>query len=786
MLPVIYQQRWAQLKSLFPGDKKWRRIGVFFLLAFCLFKVLAWIIPLPKESLYRPSATLVFDRKENLLRAFTARDDMWRIRTSLEQISPSLQKFLVAYEDRWYFFHPGINPLAMFRAARQNISHGRIVLGGSTITMQIARMIEPKQRNYFNKLLEVFRAVQLEQRYSKQQLLEIYFNIAPYGGNIEGVAAAAWFYFGKEPSQLSYGEAALLAALPNSPTLLRPDLDAEQARNARDKVLKIAFDHQLLKEKEYREALAETVPVGRRKLPFIAPHFSVEKLQRSPGESRIYSTLSLPTQLLVEDLLKQHIARLKNEDISNGAVVVIDNRSHELIAAAGSADFFDKYHSGQVNGYLAPRSPGSALKPFIYALGFEQGVISPQHYLEDVPIDFRGGYSPENFDSKFSGMVSAQTALERSLNVPTINLLQMLGTDNSLYQMLRQINFSTIAPENRYGLSIALGGCEVTLLELSALYSALANGGIYFYPKTLQNEAKHPGNRLFSSGSTYLVTEILTGLRRPDLPACWEFTSLPKIAWKTGTSYGHRDAWSIGYNRRYTVGVWIGNFSGEGRAGLIGAEVAAPLLFEIFNKLNTGNERWFEQPTTVETRQVCALSGKTPGPYCKTLVSELYLIDRSPEQECDFHQSFILDEATGNRLPPHFSSLRKSVEKTFIKLPPRVAAWMEGNGYPVDRIPPLLPDWQQILPGQPPVIRSPSADYEYQIREGIDPKYQKICLEAAAANDVHKLYWFIDGKLVGTTTPGEKLFCLPESGKHRVVCQDDQGRSVEVILVIRE
>lgn len=768
-------------------DRKWLKLGAGVLLSLLILKLAAFLIPLPKAGLFRPSATLVFDADGKLLRAFTAEDGSWRFRTTLDQISPVLKEFLIAYEDASFYWHPGVNPLALLRAYRQNQAAGRIVSGGSTITMQIARMMEPKARTWFHKLIEIGRALQLEQRYGKQRLLEIYFNIAPYGGNIEGVAAASWLYFGKEPTQLSYAEAALLAALPNSPTRLRPDLHPERARQARDKVLRIVYRKGIISKREYEEALAEPVPNARQELPFIAPQFCQEMLVKNPGKPRIYSTLKLDTQLLAERLLRDHLKGLVAQGITNGAIIVIDNQRRELLAAVGSADFFNTAAQGQVNGYRAARSPGSALKPFVYALGFEKGVISPQHYLEDVPIDFKGGYAPENFDKKFNGAVSAREALGRSLNVPAINVLLMLGEENGIYPMLRRINLSTLAEDDRYGLTIALGGCETTLIELASLYSALANGGVYQLPKLTKDQADNLPVRLFSPGAAYLVTEILAEIRRPDLPTCWEFTSLPKIAWKTGTSYGYRDAWSIGYNPRYTLGVWIGNFAGDGRPGLIGAEVAAPLLFDIFNKVDHGKGGWFTKPATVDTRQVCAVSGQQPGRYCENLVTESYLTDRSPDRECQFHRGYLVDPRSGYRLPPHYYSLTKNaVEKTYIQWPPRIAAWMEANGYPVERIPQLIPDWQRLQPGQAPIIRSPSAEYVYHLREGIAAEFQKICLEAAAANDVHKLYWFIDGQLLGAVYPGEKLFYLPVPGNHRLICQDDQGRSAELRLVVRE
>ena len=769
-----------------PKNRLIRKIGRYLFIAFIVFELAVWLIPLPYHKLFPPSSTLVFDRDQKLMYAFMSRDDMWRIRTSLDRISPVLQKFLVNYEDRWFYWHPGVNPMAIARAFRENSKKGRVVSGGSTLTMQIARIMEPKNRIWYNKLVEVFRAFQLEQRYSKRKLLEIYFNIAPYGGNIEGVAAASWMYFGKEPSQLSCGEAALLAVLPNSPTRLRPDVHPRRARQARDHLLRYVYRRGLIKDREFNEALGEEVPGARLPWPEVAPHFCYEMRRRYPDEARIISTIRLNTQILAEEMLRIHVRKLRPEGITNGAVVALNNKTHELLAAAGSADFKNSRDQGQVNGFLAPRSPGSALKPFVYGLGVDRGLITPQHYMEDVPVDF-SGYCPENYDRINNGLVSARAALERSLNIPAINLLADLG-DDGLYDLLRRAGCSTITPEDHYGLTIAVGGCEVNLLELSALYSGLANGGHYTFPKLTRKQAYVPTVKLFSPGAAYIITDILTEVSRPDLPACWEFTSLPKVAWKTGTSYGHRDAWSIGYNPQYTIGVWIGNFNGVGRPGLAGAEAAAPLLFELFNKIKekTASE-WFEQPPETDSREVCALSGMVPGPFCKSLVRELYLTNASPDEPCTFHQETLVDTATGYRLPPHYSSMSRNTRSMiYVKLPPRIASWFERNGRFIDRLPPLLPEWQQLAPGQAPVIRSPLANYEYQLRPGVDFEFQKICLDAAAANDVGKLYWFIDGIFFGSVEPGGKLFYRPEPGRRQIVCQDDQGRSAMVWLVIKE
>ena len=647
------------------------------LLPFCLAQLILALTPFPEEALLRPTATLVFDRQGRLLRTFTSEDEKWRFQTPLARISPELRKFLVFYEDRWFFWHPGVNPFSFLRAAYQNLRAKAIVAGGSTISMQIARMMEPKPRTWTAKFREVFRACQLEQRYSKKELLEIYFNMAPYGGNIEGVAAASWLYFGKEPSDLSIAEAALLTILPKSPNRYRPDLHPGEARLARDRALARFYRHGLLTADEYHRALLEEVPGERSPLPFIAPHFAQEMRNRHPAEARIYTSIDRDLQLFCEELLAAHIAGLRPEGITNGAVVVLDNRTHELLAAVGSVNFFDERTGGQVNGYLAPRSPGSALKPFLYVLALEKGLITPAQYLEDVPVDY-SGFSPINFDRTYNGIVTAREALRRSLNVPAVNLLAQLG-ENGLHQLLRRAGLSTIIhPAEHYGLSLVLGGCEVTLLELAALYSALANSGEYVYPVFQPGQAPppHARTKLFDEGAAYIITGILQELDRPDLPSCWEFSTLPAVAWKTGTSYGYRDAWSIGYDPRFTVGVWVGNFSGEGRPGLIGAEAAAPLLFDLFSRMDgRAPVAWFQRPNNVRERAVCALSGQPPGPHCGTLITDLYLTNSSPIATCSLHRSTLLDAATGYRLPPDRVAGRSVMEKTYINWPPRVAAW---------------------------------------------------------------------------------------------------------------
>lgn len=770
------------------------------LLPLLLFFIINLLFPLPIEKLNRPGSTLVVDRNGKWLRAFTAPDDSWRIyESSLEEISPKLKTAVLTYEDRWFYHHLGVNPVSIVQAAVDNIKAGRVVRGGSTITMQIARMMEPKERTVRNKLIEMFRAIQLELKYSKSELLTMYFNMAPYGGNIVGSSAAAQIYFNKPQGRLSLGEAALLAAIPNSPELLRPDQHPENARKAREKVLQRLLTFKQIDEKAFREAVNEPIPTKRHPMPFKAPHLArLLKSKHTQQSKRIHSTVDLKIQGLTERILQTALAPFRSQGISTGAVIVMDTESREVLAMVGSYDFFDKTSEGQVNGTTAPRSPGSALKPFVYALALDQGLITPERLLYDVPVDY-SGYHPSNYDGGYRGYVTARDALANSLNVPAVNLQDQLRNStskSSVYSFLKQAGISTLSkPEEHYGLSLILGGCEVTLLELTTLYAGIANYGD-FAPYQLvkmkdnaQQIGGHP-QQLLSKGACFILTEMLTEVRRPDLPACFESAvNLPKVAWKTGTSYGHRDAWSIGYTPKYTIGVWVGNFNGRGVASLVGSEVAAPILFALFNAL--GSNRWFIPSHDVDTRKVCALSGMPLSPHCPSSKLDLYIRNISSNEPCSIHKLIRVDNKTETTLCSHCRIGRDHHEAVFAEWPAEISTWMNRNGFALPAIPPHNPDCTGLIAGQGPIIRSPSENSEYYIRKGVPLEHQKICLEASVSNRTKQVFWFLNGKLISRAPPsdgtprGTICFWTPVVGKHILTCVDDEGRSTNRILIIK-
>ena len=803
--------------------------GSRFAICYSLFAILAlfvianWCFPLPKAQLHRPASPIVLDRNGEWLRAFLAADGMWRFNRQSKMVNREpriangeptthnyfLHQAMLTSEDRWFYYHFGINPISIATAFYDNLTAGKVVRGGSTITMQLARLMEPKARNVPNKLWEMFRAIQLELAYSKSEILTYYFNMLPYGGNIVGTAAASRFYFNKPQHAMSLGEAALLAAIPNAPERLRPDRFPENAREARKKVLNRLLARRQISEQQWQAALQEPIPTKRYPLPFKAPHLARMLVKgkglyaRPTAEGRIYTTIDVKAQETALRILREYLdasyAGVINHRLpSTGAIVVMDTRSRQVLAMVGSHDFFDRKALGQINGTLAPRSPGSALKPFVYALAMEQGLITPETLLFDVPVTY-AGYEPVNYDGKYSGYVTARQALARSLNVPAVNLNARLKND-TLHAFLKRAGISTLALTKKYGLSMVLGGCEVNLLELTTLYAGLANMG-EFAPYQLIRSDREPrianrSKRLLRQETSFIITEILTTLQLPantvKNPEAFESTmNLPKIAWKTGTSYGHRDAWCIGYSPELTIGVWLGNFDGKGASMMSGADAATPILFALFTAL-TGQDthRWFAKPEQLKTREVCTLSGAPVSPHCSTHKGDVYIPGISPIATCTIHKRVSIDEATGYSLCSHCRSLDKTESQNgyktviFEEWPAEAATWLAENGFAVPVLPEHNPLCNGAIAGTAPVILSPTEDTVYYIRPGIPLENQKIRLSASASNRTQELFWFLDGELIFKGNAGQQYWLTPVKGKHLLTCVDAEGRSASLPLHI--
>lgn len=523
-------------------------------------------------------STEVVDRDGALLRAYATPDGFWRLDTRLDQVDPQFVNMLIAYEDKRFFEHDGVDPLALLRAAKQFAGNGRIVSGGSTLSMQLARLIEPREsRSFGSKLLQALRALQIERRLSKPEILERYLTLAPYGGNLEGVRAASLAYFGKEPRRLTVSEAALLVALPQLPERRRPDRNREMAEAARDRVLDRMVAAGVLGEREAARASAEPVAGTRLALPALAAHVADTALRKAPSENRHQLTLSKPVQQGLEAVASSAAAKLGAR--ISVAMVLADARNGEILGEVGSADYFDAGRSGWIDMTRAVRSPGSTLKPFIYGLAIEQGLIAQETLIEDRPADF-AGYRPRNFDMSYQGDVSVRQALQLSLNVPAVRLLDAVGPAR-LTARFRQAGVAPVLPKGEApGLAIGLGGVGVSLRDLVQLYTGLANGG---KARTLRDGTEttpiqNSGGIVLDEQATWQIADILSGVKPP------EGAARRGIAYKTGTSYGYRDAWSIGFDGRYVLGVWVGRADAGSVPGLSGYTSAAPILFEGFAK----------------------------------------------------------------------------------------------------------------------------------------------------------------------------------------------------------
>ncbi len=545
--------------------------------------------PPPLDEARRVSAE-VLDRDGALLRAFATKEGRWRLKTTAAEVDPRLVDLLVVYEDRRFYQHSGVDPLALVRAAGQFVSHGRIVSGGSTLTMQVARLIEPRtERSLFSKLRQMARAVQIERRLSKGEILDLYLTLAPYGGNLEGVRAASLAWFGKEPKRLSVAEAALLVALPQLPERRRPDRFPQAAEAARARVIERAVKAGRLEAQEAGRAALIRAPSQRRPLPALAAHLAETALAKKPGEGLYRTTLDARVQAALESVAAGAAQRL-GPSLSI-AMVLTDARSGSILARVGSADYFDGSRRGWIDMTRAVRSPGSALKPFIYALAFEEGLVAQETVMEDRPADF-SGYRPRNFDMRYQGDVSVRQALQMSLNVPAVTLLDAVGAGRLMVRLRRADVTLKLPPGEAAGLSIALGGAGLSLEELTQLYTAFVNRG---RPVRLGDGVNgQPGafdaEPLTTPSAAWQVGDILSAVLPP--PG----SPIGGLAYKTGTSYGYRDAWSVGFDGRYVLGVWVGRADNGAVPGLAGYVSAAPILFEAFARSGLGVTRLPDAP----------------------------------------------------------------------------------------------------------------------------------------------------------------------------------------------
>lgn len=746
------------------------------------FRVLDKLFPLPLERLNY--STVIEASDGTVLSAYLSKDDKWRIKIRRKDIPANLEKAFLFKEDKHFFHHFGINPISVIRAMFQDIRAGHVVSGASTITMQVARMLHPERRTFFNKFKEMFRALQLERHFSKEQILEMYFNLLPYGGNVEGIKAASIIYLHKQPVNLSTAEIATLLVIPNDPNRFRLGRYNGRIITERNTWLKKFAGAHLFPEKAIEQALTEPLTAKRAEIPRVAPHLCNLLYAKMQGQPYIKTNIDFNTQKRTQQILEDYIQKLELYNITNAAAVVVRNSDHAVVAYVGSADYNDKQHQGEVDGANALRSPGSTLKPFLYAMAFDKGLITPKSILYDVPMDF-DGYQPQDYDRTFRGKVTVEDALLNSLNVPAVELLNKMDV-NSYAQLLENGGCISLAKQQkRLGLSLVLGGCGIKLQELAGLYVSLANNGKYGPLRFTKDVPDIRTVQLFTPEASFMVSHILTEMMRYDVPANMDDAEhFPKIAWKTGTSYGHHDGWCAGYDDKYTVAVWVGNFNDQESPELNGASSAVPLMTQIFSTLSFYNDfNWLKFPKHLSTRWVCSETGEIPGPYCTNQVIDYYIPGVSSNEVCN-HMQMVYTNAKGT-LSYCMSCLPKTgyVKKLYPNYPPEMIRYFDLYHIPYQKVPEHNPDCPRVYKDQSLAIQSPINGTEYILMK---KESHKIMLKCNTGNDASTVYWYINNMFYGKARPDQALFFTPDNGLIKVSCTDDKGRTANVHITVRE
>ncbi|HMF79775.1 MAG TPA: penicillin-binding protein 1C [Candidatus Acidoferrum sp.] len=753
-----------------------------------LLGIIAWFVwlLLPKPPLLDgiSFSQCVRDRNGKLLRVTLTTDQKFRVWTPLPNISPSLIEATLRFEDKYYRRHPGVNPVALLRSAL-NLHAGGAHSGASTITMQLARLrYHLCTRTLGGKFVQIVRALELERHYSKAEILEAYLNLAPYGRNIEGIGAASQIYFDKPASRLSRPEAVALSVIPQSPS--RRALFVDRNNQSLDSAQSHWYDRaKINREFSAREFSAR----AQRERKFLAPHFVQQIVANEKGRDEIVTTLDLAKQQLIERRIADYIQTNRNRGIQNAAVLLVDTRTMDVLAQIGSADFFSAEIQGQVDGTRAPRSPGSTLKPFVYALALQQGLIHPLSILSDAPHSF-GDYNPENFDREFVGPIRACDALARSRNLPAVELASQLHHP-TLYEFLRGSGVTLPRSESVYGLSLPLGGAEVTMEDLVRLYAALANNGeLRPLRRTSRDPTAARGRSIIMPEAAFLTLEMIN-LPRPEVGRAYSDQAAP-VFWKTGTSHGFRDAWSIAVFNHYVLAVWIGNFDGRANGTFVGRIAAAPLLFQIIDSLRA---TWPEPsqphlpPPGANLKRVsfCAVSGDLPEPYCAQHVEGWFIPGISPIKLCDVHQEVLVDAASGLRVARDDGTrqLRREVYEFW---PTELLSIFRRAGVPRKLPPPFLPDTDPELvarTGNPPRIIAPAAGSTYEVLNSASSLKQGIPLRAKTDADVREVYWFADKTFIGKSAAADILSWKSGPGRYELTALDDHGRSGSCAVIVR-
>jgi penicillin-binding protein 1C len=751
--------------------------------------LMAYYFCLPNPLFKDPTATVITGSNNELLGAQIAKDGQWRFPHN-DTIPHKFKTCIIQFEDEYFYKHPGFNPVSIFKALKENLKSGGIKRGGSTITQQVIRLARKgKNRTYFEKIIEIIQATRLELSTSKNHILTYYASNAPFGGNVVGLDAASWRYFNRNSNNLSWAESATLAVLPNVPSLIYPGKNQEHLLKKRNRLLKKLLEHTKIDTLTYHLSIAEGLPQKPYPLPQKASHL-LQKVAQTQPKNCVQTTIDVKLQNRVNYLVKNHYNKLSQNEIYNAAVLVLDVKTRQVLAYVGNTPT-DNAHQKDVDIINKPRSTGSILKPFLYAALLDSGDLLSNTLVADIPTQF-GNYNPENYNKSYDGVVPASRALSRSLNVPAVRMLQEFGLDR-FYHYLKFLKLKDLKYNaNHYGLSLILGGAESNLWDLCKSYAALSstlnhfseNSSTYFSnefcePTYMTSNKINFGKTntdktLFDAASIYLTYESLKEVNRPESDESWEFFDDSKqIAWKTGTSFGFRDAWSIGTTKDYVVGVWVGNADGEGRPGLVGVQAAAPIMFDVFDALP--NSDWFSKPfDEMKKATICKQSGYRASQNCNSTEEQYIQVAGLKTKPCPYHVLIHLDKTETFQVNSSCEDLNNIAHKSWFVLPPLMSYYYKTKN-PFYK---PLPKFKPGCLGE----NSISIEFIYPKKNNIiflpkdfDGKTNNLILKIAHSKPERIVYWSIDERYIGSTKDIHEMSIIPTEGKHIITVIDELG-----------
>jgi penicillin-binding protein 1C len=763
------------MNSIGKVKKRWKWI--------VLFLVFLYILWLPSTLFTDPTSTVLLDNQGHLLGAKIADDGQWRFE-ACDSVPHKFEKCILEFEDKNFYTHIGISAKGIFRAFKQNFQQGKIVSGGSTITMQLARLTRKNPpRTYFEKIVEMLFATRLEVGLSKKEILIEYSSHAPFGNNVVGLDAAAWRYYGRPAHKLSWAESATLAVLPNAPGLIYPGKNSDRLLQKRNRLLERLYKNGTINNMDLELALTEPLPSKPLPLPRLTPHLLDYILKSSNKGKTIQTSIEENIQLQAKSQLNQYMNLMFENQIHNGAIIITSVKTGKIIAYVGNLTSDDNILAYDVDCASAPRSSGSILKPILYLKSLEQGIITPNMLLFDVPSHF-WGYTPKNFSGSYDGALPAHDALARSLNIPMVHLLQKYGTAR-FHRDLRTMGFtSLIFSPKHYGLSLILGGAETKLIDLAGVYTNLAQqlSGIPVlhtnYQNTLSSRRK---NLVISKAAIYETFEAMLDVNRPDEDNNWrQFSSSRKIAWKTGTSFGFRDAWAVGITPDYVVSVWIGNANGEGRPGLTGIKAAAPLLFDVFNTLPK-SQRWFKKPfRDYNSKKICLSSGYIASENCEKTTWTMLPKSMEIQPICPFHTLIHLNKHTCLRVTSECEAPYNMIHKKWFVLPSNVEHYYKLNHPNYETLPEFQQGCGSNTSDAPMTLLYPRKGTVIMLPKNLNEQTGDVVCELIHRNKKAVVYWHLDKEYIGQTTEIHQISIKPKKGNHFLKAIDENGNTVSV------